>query len=114
MMTVILGGVAAGCSGGDDDGSTGDESGGSKAIGALCAKDGECATGSCTPSRVCSKNCDTHTDCGCPTGTTNGDILSGRCAYGCYEGICTVPCSSDIDCAGDTECGSGTSWDGCI
>ncbi len=115
VMTMVSA-VAAGCSGGDDDGSPGgaSESNGEKAIGALCAADDECASGSCTPSRVCSKNCERHADCGCPAGTTNGDILDGRCHFGCYEGTCTVPCSSDIDCAGDTECGSGTSWDGCL
>jgi hypothetical protein len=114
VVLTMLGGVAAGCASDDDGSPGGGDENRPKAIGAVCATDSECASGNCTPSRVCSKSCDMHSDCGCPAGTTNGDIAGGRCKFGCFESMCTVPCNSDIDCAGDTECSLGESWDACL
>jgi hypothetical protein len=114
VVLTMLGGVAAGCASDADGSPGGGDENLPKAIGAVCATDSECASGNCTPSRVCSKSCDMHADCGCPAGTTNGDIVGGRCRFGCFESMCTVPCTSDIDCAGDTECTSSGSWDGCL
>lgn len=61
----------------------------SSSIGNTCTKDSDCTTGQ-TPVcltqgiNVCSSLCNTHYDCGCPSGTTNQDIVAGKCSDSCY------------------------------
>lgn len=43
--------------------------------------------GSGAPSNTCTATCATHTDCGCPPGTTSGDIALGKCGAACIENL---------------------------
>ncbi len=110
-LVVTIAGLSVGCSAADDDGSGQSQP---KEIGAACGADDECDTGICAPAGICTKSCDAHSDCGCAPGTTNGDISYGRCEFGCMESTCTTVCHSNVDCAGETECTSGTSFDACL
>ena len=75
--------------------------------GETCAENSDCAEGTCAPSGICSTSCAQHSDCGCPSGTTNGDIIDGRCNVGCFDAHCTRVCTSNIDCGGKTACLNG-------
>lgn len=94
----------------DDSSDGGDEAG---EIGDACGRDSDCVSGTCAPAGVCTFECEMHVQCGCQGGTTNADILAGRCPWGCIDGVCAKVCRNDLDCAGDTECTTGT-FDACL
>ena len=79
---------------------------GGKTIGEQCSDDGDCASGECSAHAVCTKSCHQHEDCGCPPGTTNGDIDAGRCKVGCSGDLnkCVTFCEVTSDCKGDALC----------
>lgn len=55
-------------------------------IGTVCTSNEACAGGFCaTDTSTCSKACSAHTDCGCPSGTTNADLIQGKCASACVK-----------------------------
>jgi hypothetical protein len=82
-------------------------------IGEACTSAADCSSMSCAGAGVCTKKCTTHTDCGCPSGTTNGDIVNGRCDVGCFDMACSRVCHSNLDCAGRTTCVNGDAFDAC-
>lgn len=107
VLVVLLVGACA--SDTDDNGAPGAENSGPatlKPIGKGCSLGTECASGTCTNAGVCSKKCKSHPDCGCPYGTTNGDINFGRCEVACVSGMCTTVCKSSVECGGTTTCDS--------
>jgi hypothetical protein len=100
VILVVGSWLFAGCS---SDASSGAESAMAK-LGEACSSTVKCTGGTCAGAGVCTTTCDLHSDCGCPTGTTNGDIKAGRCGLSCTDGECVKVCASSVDCAGNTSC----------
>ncbi len=130
LAGLIIGSVPvfglAGCS--SDDSSS--KPSAASIIGKACSTDstctglsnGYCANGTSTTAgpMVCTKACATHSDCGCPANTTNGDIADGKCADACVMvdsstslSVCLKVCSSSSQCQGSTSCQAGTSYSVC-
>jgi len=83
------------------------------AVGTTCGADRACSGisgGTCTlVSRLCTKACTSHTDCGCPAGTTDSTVLTSNCAAcapepGSGTRQCQRACSTDADCYGHSYC----------
>ncbi|HYQ45898.1 MAG TPA: hypothetical protein VER11_28205 [Polyangiaceae bacterium] len=106
VVGALLGLLSAGCSSESDDTPA-------PKLGEACSGSNQCGEGTCAGAGVCTKTCDTHSECGCPPGTSNGDIVDGRCGLSCTDGECTRVCKSSLDCAGGTECVSGVSHKTC-
>ena len=88
-------------------------SGGSETVGESCDYDSECEAledGYCADAaRLCTAECVSHVDCGCPTGTTNNDIATGACRAACItyddgSGYCLRACESSDECESGSFC----------
>jgi len=98
-------GAALGCS---DDEETG------SALGELCSGSIPCVEGArCDARGFCTKTCSAHADCGCAAGTTDSDIAASSCPMACVSSSCVKVCRSDAQCAGETTCLGGSSFDTC-
>jgi hypothetical protein len=76
-------------------------------VGDSCTADSQCtaiAEGYCPEAGICTRECETHTDCGCPSGTTNGDVRAGLCGAVCSDGYCFRGCYGNEHCEGPSEC----------
>jgi hypothetical protein len=115
LSLVSVGSGCASSSQSEDDAGT-DASTGSplSRFGGACDSNLDCAEGFCAGAGVCTRECQIHDDCSCPVGTTNEDVLAGRCDFACFSAACTIPCTSDIQCAGDTSCVLGDVFDACL
>ena len=82
-------------------------------FGEVCESDEDCAAGTCWDRGVCVMSCDAHANCGCPAGTNNGDIMSGKCDVACFDGQCLRVCRSGTKCEGMTVCSDGDLYDVC-
>ncbi len=79
----------------------------SRALGSLCAGDGECGTGVCCSAR-CSACCDASSCGGAACAAAVVDEAQALLAPGlCEGGEPNSPCLSDADCAGTTCTGDG-------
>jgi hypothetical protein len=81
------------------------------AIGQSCDGNADCESipdGYCANAEMCTRECTTHVDCGCPPGTVNNDIAAGECSAACvtYDdgSYCQRVCSSSSQCDGETRC----------
>jgi hypothetical protein len=97
-------------------------------IGTPCSSGAACTTiptGYCAAAGVCTRTCQVHSDCGCPTGTTEGMIMTGGCEAACVTGssdagttgYCLRVCSTNTGtkaCGGTTTCQSGGLYDVCL
>jgi hypothetical protein len=68
---------------------------------------------------VCTRECNVHSDCGCPANTTNADIASGLCKAGCVSlsdtySYCLRVCTSSSQCEGGTTCEAGETFSVCL
>jgi len=84
----------------------------SSSIGNTCTTNSDCTTGQnpiCLTDgvNVCSSLCNTHFDCGCPSNTTNSDIVAGKCPAACYTiaatdagtlKVCVKVCTESAQC----------------
>ncbi|MEB2312004.1 MAG: hypothetical protein OZ928_09140 [Polyangiaceae bacterium] len=57
-------------------------------VGKLCRSDEDCSLsgipgGTCDGSKRCTRPCNDHDDCGCPSGTTDDDLRVGYCVAAC-------------------------------
>lgn len=87
-----------------------------KTVGMSCAADIDCYTlsgGYCPQAGVCTTSCTSHSQCGCPNGTTNSDIAAGKCKATCImfsssesSGVCLRTCKTNADCSPGTTCDS--------
>jgi hypothetical protein len=103
------------CSARDEDDST--DTTAAAEIGDVCSTDDDCQgihDGTCAGAGVCSAPCAIHSDCGCPAGTTDGDILDGRCDVACVEDACARVCTSGLECAGNTACEPTLTFSACL
>jgi hypothetical protein len=90
-------------------------------VGTACTDGTQCsaiASGYCATAGVCTRECSSHDDCGCPAGTLNPDIVAGLCAANCItysdgSGYCYRTCTSDAECAAGTFCDQGTDYRFC-
>jgi len=80
-------------------------------VGQTCNSDSACSAlpgGYCTKAGVCSRPCTLHSDCGCPSGTTNDDLAAGKCDDACVsftnEQVCVKTCATNSQCFGATTC----------
>lgn len=107
--------------------------GGSGQIGGACNSQDDCSgvsntnnVGFCNQLGVCTRNCASHSDCGCAPNTTNADLADGKCGYSCVtvtatDAVCAKVCANNTQCKGTTTCagavdGSGNSlgYSSCI
>jgi len=89
-------------------------------IGEGCTNASQCSAipgGVCdSKAQVCVKACMSHDNCGCPAGTTNGDIVAGRCRAACVNVgsvgmpnlLCVRVCKAPNDCEGNLRTCSST------
>jgi hypothetical protein len=109
------GGSSAGRGGSSGTGSLGrggSTSGDPDAIGQSCDGNSDCESipdGYCANAGMCTRECATHVDCGCPPGTVNNDIAAGECSAACVtyddgSSYCQRVCSSSSQCDGETRC----------
>ncbi len=76
-------------------------------VGKGCTASAQCSAiteGYCPEAGICTRECETHTDCGCPEGTTNGDVRAGFCSAVCSDGYCFRTCYADQHCDGPSQC----------
>jgi len=86
-------------------------------VGLACGDTGDCEafeSAYCTELGICAAACSTHSDCGCPAGTTGEEIQAGACWARCVVdssglGICVRACGEDADCDGLSVCEFGPS-----
>jgi len=92
-------------------------------VGRACSSDSTCQSiyeGYCPPAGLCTAECQTHTDCGCPSGTTNQDLAAGLCAVQCAgdgesdTGYCFRTCFANSQCDTGTICDLGPGGGICI
>ena len=85
--------------------------------GKACTSSAQCAGLSnayCSAAGICTVHCSTHADCGCPAGTTNGDIASAKCGASCITlsssttsvNVCLRTCTGSGQCEGSEQCSS--------
>ena len=65
----------------------------------------------CALAGTCTTRCRTHSDCGCSAGTTDADLASGTCRYGCIaptstlaDRYCLKRCADSTQCHGALSC----------
>lgn len=108
LLALLLGTIVCSCGGGGNASSTGD-------IGSVCNADNTNACsgisgGFCNQLSFCTRQCNYHSDCGCASGTTTGDISEGKCSFSCETvtggSFCTTVCATTSDCSGTSTCDS--------
>jgi hypothetical protein len=85
-------------------------------IGMACSSQSDCTKPDgvyCSKAEVCTKECTTHSECGCAEGTVSGDIQAGKCRFSCVGfssggAYCFKTCTSNADCAGTQTCQDAT------
>ena len=108
------GGSSAGRGGSSGTGTlgSGGTAGDPDVIGQSCTDESDCDAvrgGYCANAGMCTAECTTHVDCGCPPGTVNNDIAAGECSAACVtyddgSSYCQRVCSSNTQCDGETRC----------
>lgn len=92
-------------------------------VGLTCFSDADCSgtpQGYCAPVGFCTRVCTVHQDCGCPAGTTNGDLSAGRCSAACIglgddgEHYCLRVCGADAHCDAPSACTFLPSYGVCL
>ena len=102
--------------------------GGGGSIGGDCTDNASCSgvtqgnfIAFCNGNNVCTRNCNSHEDCGCAPGTTGSDIANGKCPDACIAvsdgagnivDICSKVCANNTQCHGQQTCVGATNGDG--
>lgn len=97
------------------------------AVGSACSVDSDCSVipaGYCPKAGQCTRPCSTHSDCGCPVGTSTADVHAGKCAVGCVDlgstttssdlSVCLRICQSSAGCAPGVACTPVSSLSYCL
>jgi hypothetical protein len=89
------------------------------AIGKPCDNDNTCGFELYCPMGTCTQDCIVHSDCGCPTNTTDGDIAAGKCKAACVVvtddwSLCLRVCTSSSQCEGSTSCEAAEAFNVCV